>query len=78
MTFKLNPQLRLIKAQVILVIDGIEQSYPDGESLTALEFDQRYVIDSISARDSIVVVTLKVNDLVNDITWYEEEVVSFT
>ena len=78
MTFKLNPQLRLIKAPVILVVDGEEQKYLNGESLTALEFDQRYVVDSISARDNTVVVALKINDRVNDITWIGEEAVSFT
>ncbi len=77
MTFKLNPKLRLITAPVLLVIDGKEQKYPDGESLTSLEFDQRYVIDSISARDGTVVVMLKINDRVNDITWIGEEALSF-
>ena len=77
MIFKLNPQLRLIKAPVILVVNGEEHWYPDGKSLTELEFDNRYVIDSISARDGTVIVTLKVNDRVNDITWIGEEAVSF-
>lgn len=77
MTFKLNPQLRLIKAPVVLVVDAKEQEYPDGESLTALEFDKRYAIDSISARDDTVVMTLKINERVNDITWIGEEAVSF-
>ena len=78
MTFKLNPQLRLILAPVVLVIDGKEQSYPNGESLTVLEFDRQYVIDSISAQDNTVVVTVKINDHVNDITWIGEEAVSFS
>ena len=77
MTFKLNPQLRLITAPVIIVIDGEERSYLDGESLTVLEFDQRYVIDSIGAQGNTVVVTLKINDRVNDISWIGEEAVSF-
>lgn len=51
------------------MVDSEEQEYLDGESLTALDFDQRYMIDSISARDGTVVVTLKINDRVNDITW---------
>ena len=77
MSFKLDPQLRLIKAPVILVMDGEEHRYPDGESLTVLEFDKRYEIDSISARDSSVVVTLKINDGQTDITWIEGEDLSF-
>ena len=78
MTFKLNPQLRLIKAPVILVVDGDEYRYPDGEAVAALDFDKRYVIDHISARDNAVVVVLKINDRVNDMTWVGEEAVSFT
>lgn len=77
MTFKLNPQLRLIKAPVVLAVDGEEHKCSDGESLAELEFDKRYVVDSISARENAVVVTLKVNDQVNDITWIGEEAVSF-
>ena len=77
LTYKLNPELRLIKVPVILVVAGEEHSYPDGESLTALEFENRYLIDSISARDSTVIVTLKENDRVNEITWVGEEAVSF-
>ncbi len=77
MTFKLNPQMRLIKAPVILVVDGEERCYPDGEALAKMEFDKQYVIDSISARDGTVVVTLKINNRVNDITWIGEEAVSF-
>lgn len=77
MMFKLNPQLRLIAAPVVLVVGGEEQKYSNGESLTVLEFEQRYVVDSISARDGTVVVKLKINDRVNDITWIAEEAVSF-
>lgn len=77
MTYKLNPQLRLITSPVILLFDGEEKNYPDGESLTTLEFAKRYVIDSISARDETVIVTLRINDRVNDITWIGEEAVSF-
>lgn len=78
MTYKLNPQLRLIKAPVILVIEGVEQSYGSGEELTTLTFDKNYIIDSISARDDKVVVTLKENDRQFNINWIGEEEVSFT
>lgn len=78
MTFKLNPQLRLIKAPVILVIEGAEKSYDSGEELTTLTFEKNYVVDSISARDNKVVVTLKENDRQFNINWIGEEEVSFT
>lgn len=78
MTYKLNPQLRLIKAPVILVVEGEEKRFSSGEELTRLEFQKYYLIDSISARDGSVVVTLKENDRQFNINWVGEEEVSFT
>ncbi len=45
--------------------------------MTTLEFDKRYMIDSIKVGDGTVVVTLKINDRINDIIWIGEEAVSF-
>lgn len=59
------------------MVDGKECSYPDGESLTVLELDRRYSIDSIGAGDDPVVVMLKINDRADEITWIGEEAVSF-
>lgn len=78
MTYKLNPQLRLIKAPVILVAEGQEICYGSGEELTILTFEKNYIIDSISARGDKVVVTLKENDRQFNINWIGEEEVSFT
>lgn len=78
MTYKLNPQLRLIKAPVILVVEGEEQSYDNGEVLTTLTFEKNYIVDSINARDGSVVVTMKENDRNFNINWIGEEEVSFT
>lgn len=78
MTYKLSPQLRLIKAPVILVVEGEEKLYSSGEELTRLTFDKNYIIDSISARDGEVVVTLKENERKFNINWVGEEEVSFT
>ena len=78
MTYKLNPQLKLIKAPVVRVVEGVEKPYSSGEELTRLEFQKYYLIDSISARDGSVVVTLKENDRQFNINWVGEEEVSFT
>lgn len=75
MVYKLNPQLGLIKTPVIHVVEGVESQYSNGEELIPLTFDKNYIIDSISARDGSVVVTLKEN---KHITWDGEEAVSFT
>ena len=77
MTYKLNPQLRLINAPVILMIEGYERQYSSGEELTTLEFDKNYIIESVSARDGSVVVTLKENDRPFNMNWIGEEAVSF-
>lgn len=77
MIYKLNPQLGLIKAPMILVVEGVEQSYGSGEELTRLEFEKNDIIDSISARNGSVVVTLKENDRQFNINWVGEEEVSF-
>ena len=78
MAYKLNPQLRLIKAPVILVVEGEERQYSSGEELTRFTFDKNYIIDSISARDGEVVVTLKENKRNFKIKWVGEEEDSFT
>lgn len=77
MAYKLNPQLRLIKAPVILVVDGAEKQYRSGEELTHLTFEKKYIIASISAIESSVVVTLKENDRVCVVNWIGEEAISF-
>lgn len=77
MTYKLNPQLKLIKAPVILVVEGQESCYESGEELTTLTFEKNYIIDSVNAIDNKVVVTLKENDRQFNINWIGEEEVSF-
>lgn len=62
---------------MILVVEGVEQSYGSGEKLTRLEFEKNYIIDSVRARDGSVVVTLKENDRQFNINWIGEEEVSF-
>ena len=77
MTYKLSPHLRLIKAPVLLVVDGVEKRYGSGVELTRLEFEKYYVVNSISAIDGSIVVTLKENDRQFNINWIGEEAVSF-
>ena len=77
MTYKLSPELRLIKATVILVVEGMESQYSSGEELTTIIFKKDYVIESISARDDKVVVTLKENYRQFNMNWVGEEAVSF-
>lgn len=69
MTFKLNPQLRLIKTPVIIEVEGYEKSYGDGEELKRLKFEKNYIIESMMSGDGSVVVTLKEDNRKFDITW---------
>lgn len=77
MTYKLNQQLKLINAPVILMIEEAEKCYGSGEELTTLIFEKNYIVESISARDDKVVVTLKENNRRFNINWIGEEEVSF-
>lgn len=77
MTYKLSSQLSLIKAPVILVAEGEEKSYTNGEELMSLSFEKYYIIDSIMAKENKVVVTLKENDRLFNVNWTGEEEVSF-
>lgn len=77
MTYKLNPELSLIKAPVILVIDGKEKKYENGEKLISLTFEKNYLVESITVKDECAVIMLKENDRVNTTSWIGEEAVSF-
>ena len=63
---------------MILVVEGEEKRFSSGEELTRLDFQKYYLVDSISAIDGSVVVTLKENDRQFNINWVGEEEVSFT
>ena len=78
MIYKLNPQIKLITPPVILEVDVEEKSYGSGEELTRLEFEKNYIVESISARDGGVVVALKENEQIHNITCAGEDAVSFT
>lgn len=77
MNYRLNPELIKIQSPVILVINGNEEIYRDGRTLTELTFDKNYIIEKITARDDFVVIALKQNEMINNITWSGEEAISF-
>ena len=77
MTYKLNPELRLIKSPIILLIDGEEITFPDGAALTEEIFDKNYIISSITTRENHIVMELKENKNIGVVNWIGEEPVSF-
>ena len=77
MTYKLNPALRFIQSPIILHIDAHEKQYTDGTDLIKQEFEKNYLVTSIKAKNSSIVITLKENDQINTLNWADEEDVSF-
>ena len=52
MTYKLNHDLRKTQSPEVLVLEGKETEYPNCAAVTELLFKEKYVISSVSARDS--------------------------
>ena len=59
MTYKLNPELRVIQSPVMMVIGDDETDYPNGEALVKLVFEKRYSVERMTARDGKVVILLQ-------------------
>ena len=65
MTYKLNPNLKKIQSLLIVIIDGTEREYRNGEDLTEQVFEKPYMVDSITARSNRIVIHLRENDRMN-------------
>ena len=79
MTYKLNPELKKICAPIIVrFADGTSaMNFPNGEALTATEFEKNYLLDSLTVENNTIVLTLRENDAINVVNWVGEEAVSF-
>lgn len=75
MTYKLNFELKKIKSHV-RITSPMELEFGNGEELCDYDFDKYYLIESISAKDSIIEITLVENTQINSINWAGEEAVS--
>lgn len=71
LTYKTEKIVEKIDAPVICVIDGVETEYESGAALYVHDFDRNYSVESISMRDSKIVVTLAERVQVN-MTWIGE------
>lgn len=59
MTYKLNPELRLITSPVILLFpSGEQKQYENGVKVTEAVFDLNYRIVEVQAAESIIKITL--------------------
>nr|WP_297703733.1 hypothetical protein [uncultured Butyrivibrio sp.] len=60
MTYKLNHELGKIVSPIELLFpDGSSREYANGAEALAEEFDERYVISSISAKENKIVISLE-------------------
>lgn len=75
LTYKTEHIVEKIDAPIICVIDGVETEYESGSAMYAHEFEKNYCIESISVRDSKVVVTLA-EWKQDKFTWIGEEAVA--
>lgn len=77
MTYKLNPDVKKITSPVVLVVDGVQQEYPNGMALSEVSFEKQYLVSSLSAQDGKVVISIKENMQINDTSWANGKPVSF-
>lgn len=77
MKYKLSYEVEKIKSRILMKFDGNEAEYESGTELVDVEFDKYYLIDSIAAKNDMVVLELVENTKINDISWCGEEQVSF-
>ena len=77
MTYKLNPDVKKITSPVVLVVDGVQQEYPNGMALSEVSFEKQYLVSSLSAQDGKVVISIKENMQINDTSWANGKPFSF-
>lgn len=79
MTYKLNPEVKKITSPITIKFDGSDSvlNFANGVALAEADFDKNYLIDSISAKDNSIEITIRENDMVNVVNWIGEEAVSF-
>jgi len=78
MTYKLSSEIIKVSGPVRLIFpNGTKIDYHDGKSALSAEYDIPYCIQSISAEQNMIVVTLKENDMINNTSWSKSEVSFF-
>ena len=72
MTYKLNCELKKIKSP-IRIVSPIKLEFENGKDLCEYSFDKYYLIDGISAKDSVLEIVLIENIQINTTNWIGEE-----
>ncbi len=72
MTYKLCKYVEKIIAPIIVVIGNDKQEFANGFALSEAHFSRPYIIQSISASDNRVILSLIENENINATNWVGE------
>lgn len=77
MKFKIDSGVKKINSPIVLLIDGQEQRFENGAVLADYEFDKRYSIESITAKDDVIYLSVQEGVSLPSSDWAKEEVSFF-
>lgn len=77
MTYKLNSEVKKIKSPIVLLLCDQELRFNNGTELAEKEFNKPYIIDAITAKGSVVFITVLEKDNMPMTDGIDEKEVSF-
>lgn len=77
MTYKLNNEVKKIKSPIVLLLCDQELRFNNGIELAKKEFDTPYTIDTITAKDSVVFITVLEKENMPTTDWSKDKDISF-
>ena len=75
MVYKLERFVERITSPVVVAFGDNEVEYADGRTLSEQNFEKYWLVDSISVRNSKIVLVMKENKNINNVEWIGEEAV---
>ncbi len=81
MTYKLNPIVSQFLSSIILRFDDSDipgRYFENGAQLAEESFDKNYLLESVSAQNNQIILTVKENGLINSTGWVGKDNVSNT
>ena len=76
MTYRINPDVKLIKAPIVVYAEDRRLLFDNGETFAEEIFDKNFFISKIEIEQDCIAVYLEENKRINEITWIGEEAVS--
>ena len=77
MTYKLNNEVKKINSPIVLLLFNQELRFNNGIELAKKEFDKPYIIDTITAKDSVVFITVLEKENMPTTDWSKDKDISF-